>query len=142
MKRKLLVLALASVLSAAQAQITNTQQSILAPAVQTSAQVNSLDQVNQYYRGLHLVVTVTGYVSGSYTLTLQGKNLNTGNYYDLLVGTAINANGQMILKLYPGIPGSVGGAASDFLPQIWRVQLNGTGSPNMTIAVDAMLAGG
>ncbi len=142
MKKTLLAVALAAILSTAQAQITNTQISVIAPATQTAAQINSTDQVNQYYRGLHLVVTVTGYVSGNYTLTLQGKNLNTGSYYDLLVGTAISANGQTILKLYPGIPGSTNGAASDFLPQIWRVQLNGAASPNMTISVDAMLAGG
>ena len=142
MKKTLLAVALAAVLSIAQAQVVNTQVSILAPAVQTSTQVNSLDFVNNFYRGVHLVVTVTGYVSGSYTLTLQGKNLATGNYYDLLVGSAITANGQTVLKLYPGIPGAANGAASDFLPQIWRVQLNGASSPNMTIAVDAMLAGG
>lgn len=124
------------------AQAQNTQFTLLAPASSTAAQINSADVVNTYYRGVHVVVTVTNYVSGSYTVTIQGRNNATGSYYDLLVSSAITANGQTILKIYPGISGSVGGAASDFLPHTWRVQLNGASTPNMTIAVDAMLAGG
>lgn len=123
-------------------QVINSQLVVMAAAAQTAAQVNSADITNKYYHGTHLVITISGYVSGSYTLTLQGKNLTTGSYYDLLVGPAMAANGQTVLKLYPGITGSANGAANDFLPQTWRVQLNGTGSPNMTVVVDAMMAGG
>lgn len=136
------ILAAATPLRQARAQVTNAQLIILPATVQTAAQVNSSDVTNTYYRGVHLVITVSGYVSGSYTPTLQAKNVTTGSYYDLLVGTAITANGQTVLKLYPGIGSSANAAASDILPKTWRVQLNGASTPNMTIAVDAMLAGG
>lgn len=142
MKKTLLAIALAAALSAAQAQVVNKQQIVMPATAQTAAQVNSPDIANNYYRGVHVIVTVTGYVSGSYTVTVQGKNTTTGSYYDLLVSAAITANGQTVLKVYPGIPGAANGAASDFLPQIWRVQLNGASTPNMTVAVDAVLAGG
>lgn len=126
----------------ANAQLANLQTNIMPAAVQTAAQVNSQNIPNNYYRGGHIIVTVTSYVSGSYTVTLQGRNTATGNYYDLLTSSAIAANGQTILKIYPGITGVANGATSDFLPQIWRVQLNGVSSPNMTVAVDAVLTGG
>jgi hypothetical protein len=142
MKKTLLAMALTYALSAGAQTVSNSQFTVLPAAVRTAAQVNSSDYANNFYRGVHAIVTVSGYVSGSYTVTIQGKNLATGSYYDLLVGTAIIANGQTVLKLYPGINGVANGAASDFLPQTWRVQLNGAASPNMTIAVDAILAGG
>lgn len=121
---------------------TNAQLAVLTSAARTAAQVNSADITNIAYRCAHIVVTVSAYTSGSYTPTLQGKNVTTGSYYDVLVGTAITATGQTVLKVCPGLSGSVSGAANDFLPQTWRVQLNGLNTPNMTIAVDALLAGG
>lgn len=142
MKKTLLGVALVAALSSsAQAQLANLQINVMPAAVRTAAQINSADVANNYYRGAHIIVTTTGYVSGNYTVTVQGKNTSTGNYYDLLVSSAITANGQTILKIYPGISGFANGATSDFLPQIWRVQLNGASTPNMTIAVDAVLPG-
>lgn len=138
----LLVLAFVAMLSAAYAQLANLQINVMPAAVRTAAQVNSADVANNYYRGAHIIVTVTGYVSGNYTVTVQSKNTATGNYYDLLTSPAITANGQMVLKIHPGIAGVANGATSDFLPQIWRVQLNGASTPNMTVAVDAVLTGG
>ena len=122
--------------------VNNAQVNVIPAAVQTATQINSSDIFNPSYRGVHLVVTISGYTSGTYTATIQGKNNSTGNYYDLLVGPVMNANGQTVLKIHPGITSSVNGASADSLPSTWRVQLNGALSPNMTVSVDAMLIGG
>ena len=121
------------------AQVTNSQYIVLASAAQTAAQVNSADQINTYYHGAQVVINVSAYTGGSYTPKLQGKDAGTGLYYDILVGTAISATGQTVLKLYPGIAVLANGSASDLLPQTWRVQLNGAAAPNMTLSVDAMM---
>jgi hypothetical protein len=139
MWKKLLLVAAWLVAAQSQAQVQNAQYSLLTSAVQTAAQVNSPDQYNLYYRGVHVVVTVTVATAGTYTPKLQGKDAVTGQYYDLLVGPAIMATGVTVLKIYPGIASSVNGSASDFLPAVWRLQLNGAAGQNMTLSATMVL---
>lgn len=123
------------------AQVTNAQYSVIASGAQTAAQVNSADQTNTYYRGVHVIITVSAYTAGNYTVTLQGKDTTTGGYYTILVGTAISSTGTTVLKVYPGIGVLANGSASDMLPQTWRVQLNGAAGQSMTLSVDAVMEG-
>lgn len=118
---------------------TNAQYSLIASAAQTAAQVNSADQSNLYYRGAHIVITVSAYTSGNYTAKIQAKDATTGLYYDVLVGAAISSTGTTVLKIYPGIAVLANGSASDILPVTWRVQLNGLSTPIMTLSVVAVL---
>jgi len=118
---------------------TNAQYQLIASAAQTATTINSPDQTNSYYKGVHVAISVTAYTSGTYTAKIQGKNTVTGEYYDLLVGTAISATGVTVLKLYPGITSSANASSSDILPQTWRVQLNGASTPSMTLSVQAIL---
>ncbi len=108
-------------------------------AAYTASQVNSPDMGNSSYLGGQFIINVSAYTSGSYTVKLQGKDPVSGVYYDILVGTALSSTGITILKLYPGIATSANAAASDVLPQTWRVQLNGAATPSMTLSVDAVL---
>lgn len=122
----------------ARAQAGNLQSTILPSAARTAVQVNSADQNNLTWSGVHVTVNVSAFTAGSYTPKIQGKDPVSGVYYDLLVGPSIAATGITILKIYPGMAVVANGAASDFLPRVWRVQLNGT-TPSMTISVGANL---
>lgn len=91
---------------------------------------NSGDQVNINGKGAYVYLNVTAIGTGTVTLHIQGKDQNTGTYYDILVEpTAIAANGFFVYEVYPGItaiasPGTVGGirqSASNDLPRTWKV---------------------
>jgi hypothetical protein len=137
-----LVLTIAACLLSAPAQAQqapNQQVTIFPAAVQTATTVNSNDQQNASWKGLHLVVNVSAFTSGTYTVNLQGKDA-FGNYYTILSSTALAATGVVVLKVYPGETVAANLSASDFLPAVWRVQLVGATTPNMTISVDANLS--
>ena len=142
MKKICLLLALLTSLIApaafGQAVYGNNQSILLASAARTAATVNSTDQLNTVYKGGHFIVNISAYTAGTYTPHIQAKDPISGNYYDILVGTALNATGTTILKVYPGITASANAAASDLLPRTWRVQLIGA-SANMTLSVSAFL---
>lgn len=123
----------------ARAQAGNLGSIVLPSAARTTAQVNSSDISNLTWSGVHVIVNVTAFVSGTYTPKIQGKDPVSGTYYDILVGPAIGATGATVLKVYPGITTVANGAASDVLPRVWRVQLNGAASQSMTFSVGANL---
>lgn len=133
-----LVFLLSFVALTGRAQTTNANYVVQAAAAQTAAQVNSPDQLNIYYRGGHIVINVTAYTAGNYTPKVQGKTAG-GTYYDVLVGTAISSTGSTILKVYPGVAPVANGSAADFLPQVWRLQMNGASGQSMTYSVEAVL---
>jgi hypothetical protein len=134
---KYLLLLLAFVSSLTMAQTSNATFTPFASNALTSTTVNSPDIQNDKYRGAHVIVNVSTFTSGTYTPKIQGKDPVTGTYYDILVGPAIAATGTTILKIYPGIGTVVNGAASDVLPQTWRVVLTGASTPNMVLSVVA-----
>src|SRR5258708_17886946 len=115
----------------ARAQAGNLQSTILASAARTAAQVNSADQNNLTWSGVHVTINITAFVAGTYTPKIEGKDPVSGTYYDILVGTALGATGITVLKIYPGMAVVANGAASDFLPRVWRVQLNGATGQSM-----------
>lgn len=71
-------------------------------------------------RFLHVITNVTAYTSGSLTPTIQGKDA-FGNWYDLLVGTALAATGINVLKIGPGFTGSANAVATDIVPDAIRI---------------------
>lgn len=134
-----LALLLALVAPAAHAQLQNLATQILPSAARTTSPVDSADQTNSGWRGIHLIINVSAYTSGTYTPHVQAKDPVSGTYYDILVGSAISATGITILKIYPGMATISNGAAADFLPRIWRVHFVGASSPSMTFSVGAFL---
>jgi hypothetical protein len=135
----LILLLAACACTPASAQSTNSITNVFAPAAYTASTITSADQVNSWWVGAHVVINVTSYTSGSYTPHIQGKDPQTGAYYDILVGTPISAAGITVLKVYPGIGAIASAATPDILPQIWRVELVGASTPSMTLDVTAFL---
>ena len=105
----------------------------LVSAARTTTQTGS-DHKNLVYRGLHLVVDLTAFSSGSLTPKVQGKDGN-GIYYDLLVGPAIAATGTTVLKVYPGLTPSANAIANDFLPSVFRIILTVGDATSITYSV-------
>lgn len=96
-----------------------------------AANGNSTDQTNFNGRGLKLVTNITG-ITGSgtptLTVTIQGKDPVSGQYYTILTGAGITATGTQVLTVYPGIAVAANVSASDILPRTWRVAFTITGT--------------
>lgn len=107
-----------------------------------SAGVNGSDMKNAYARGVHVVVDVTAITGTSPTLTvtIQGKDPNSGKYYNLLVSNALTAVGTTVLRVYPGLVVTAGTHQNDVLPLHWRVitAIGGT-TPAVTARISASL---
>jgi hypothetical protein len=100
------------------------------------------DQAKHQARGMVLAVNVSA-MSGSgasLTVTLQGKDVVSGQYYTVLTSAAITTTGLTVLRIYPGISASANAAANDVLPPVWRVSYAITGtSPAVTATVGASM---
>ena len=113
------------------------QQSIkgtLLPSAARTATANSADISNPVNRGVHVIINVSAYTSGTFTPRIQGKNPITGVYYDILAGNTISSTGVTVLKVYPGIAAVANGSASDAIPGTWRFQMTGAATPSATFS--------
>jgi len=138
--KKLLKLALCLLPSFAMAQTGNTFSTPLPLTTYTAATVNSGTQANASYQCGHIIINVVTATSGTYTPHIQGLDQVSGVWYDILIGSTISASGTTILKVCPGIAALANGAAADFLPVSWRVQLIGASAPSMILSVGVNLA--
>lgn len=120
-------------------QLGNLTGTVLTSSARTATQTLSPDITNPQWRGGHFIIDVSAYTSGTLTPTIQGKDSASGQYYDILVGSAISATGVTVLKVYPGIAASANAAASDVLPRVWRFKMTGTATPVVTYSVGSQL---
>jgi len=111
---------------------------ILANASRT-ATVDSPDQQNLCWRGLHVVIVVAGVTdTPSIVVKIQGKHAG-GGYYDLLASAAITAAGTYILKVMPWAANVANVSAADLLPATWRVRVEHGDADAIEYAVYAAL---
>lgn len=101
---------------------------------------NSVDQNNAQGRGVVVGVNITAITGTSPTLTvtIQGKDTASGEYYTLLTSAALTAVGFTELTVYPGAAVTANVSASLPLPQTWRVSyaVGGT-TPAVTATIGA-----
>lgn len=70
-----------------------------ATVTQASPDINTLN-----FKGLTVILDVSAIGTASLTVLVQGKDAsNSGNYWTLLLSSAITANGTTAHTLYPGI---------------------------------------
>lgn len=120
-------------------QDPNRAVEILTSAART-ASANSVDFINYRSSGGHFIIDVTAVsATPSVVVTVQGKDENTGKYYDLLVSSAITATGTTVLKLYPGIEVVANLAASDLLPRLYRLKVVNADADSITYSITANL---
>lgn len=86
-----------------------------------SASYTGGDIVGTSAKGAIVVLDVGSIVAGGLTLNIEGKDRVSAKYYNILSSTPILASTTKVLKVYPGITASNNAAASDVLPETWRV---------------------
>jgi len=102
------------------------------PTFDTSALINMVaaagaqtlvgnDQTNNFSRGVNVGVYLQSLTGGSVTIHIQGKDAASGQYYDILVSSAIVTTGFTLLTVYPGLVVAANAAANAVLPATWRV---------------------
>lgn len=83
--------------------------------------VNGSDQTNYGARGVVVYVKTTAIGTGSITVTIQGKDTTSGDYYTLLAGAAIVTNTVNRYTVFPGATAAANVSANDQLPYQWRI---------------------
>lgn len=84
--------------------------------------VNSADQVNYNGRGVQVGINLTTMTTATVTVHIQGKDIASGQYYDILVSAGLVATGFTQLTVYPGGLTTANVATPQPLPRTWRVQ--------------------
>jgi len=125
--------------SAQQTNSGNITTTILASAARTAATVTSPDFTNNQWRGIIIILNVSVATAGNYTITIQGKDPVSGNYYPILTGAAVSTVSTNVYTIYPGTTAAANVSASTVLPRIWRVSLAGAASQNLTFSVAGYL---
>lgn len=112
---------------------------ILASASRTVLQnVDILNEEGRKY--LQLIVDVTlDPASASITPSIRGKD-RLGKYYDILVGAAIAATGQVVLRVGPGMIAAANLVANDFIPRYWNFAMAVADTDAITYSVVAELS--
>lgn len=131
-----------------QMSVTGSQALPLSPNVDTGALVtlttastggNSADQTNNNGRGVSLAVNISA-ISGTgatLTITVQGKDPVSGNYYNIFAAGGLTTTGTTAIQVYPGITTATN-AGSAVLPRTWRVLYAITGTtPSVTATISA-----
>ena len=95
-----------------------------------SADANSDDILNKGFRGLIVFFNVSVAAGDdTMTLTIQGKDAVSGEYYTLLTGGALSTTGLRVYEIHPEAAAASGGVtavANRILPETWRAQLDYT----------------
>lgn len=105
----------------------------------TTAQGTSADLRNENMRGVHVVLDVTVPGTGSVTLTIEGKDAVSGEYYTILAGAAVTTDSTNVYKVYPGLTAVLNATASDIIPHQWRVKVTHNNANAITYSVGASL---
>lgn len=127
--------------------VINQGVEVLASAARTDSTVTSVDQTNERWRGVRLILDITAKSGTNPTLDVkvQGKDPVSGNYYDI-PGAAFAEQSTVTtveLVIYPGVAETANVSVSDVLPEVWRVHATtgGTDTPTFTYSVGASLTG-
>lgn len=92
--------------------------------------------------GTAVVATTTAggaAIAPALTVTIQGKDPQSGKYYTLLASAAITTVSTTVLKVYPGLAAAANASVSDVLPQKWRVSVAAGDSDMATYSIAANL---
>jgi len=99
----------------------------------------SADQQNLGRKGIKVFVNITA-GAGTLTVTIQGKDPNSGTYYTILASAALSGNGMTVLTVYPAAPATANLSANDVLPDTWRISaVVGTNPVTATIGASVIL---
>ena len=121
----LVVLALCAAAAPAAAQNNtpvNRDVPVLTLTAQAAATVTSADLPNTTGRGVVVVINLTTMTTATVTVTVQGKDIISGQYYTLLASAGLTTTGTTVLVIYPGATAASNAAANSPLPRTWNVK--------------------
>lgn len=116
----------------------NLNTSILATGARTTTQT-SADQTNPNHRGLKIVLDMTTVGTGSVTIAINGKDLNSGKYYAILTGAAVTTNSTNVYTIYPGATAVGNTTVNDVLPRLFQVVVTANNANTATYSVSYSL---
>lgn len=116
----------------------NLNTSILASAARTTTQT-SADQTNPNHRGIKIVLDMTVVGTGSVTLTLNGKDLNSSKYYPILAGAAVITNSTNVYTVFPGATAVANSSVSDIIPRLFQIVITANNANTATYSVSYSL---
>lgn len=109
----------------------------------TAATFTSADLVNYNWRGCIVTFNVSAIGAGTtWTLTVNGKDPVSGNYYQIFSSAAVGATGQNAYVIYPGTTVSANLDVSAVLPRTFQivVTIGGTAlSSTFSVGIDYIL---
>lgn len=114
----------------------NVDATLLASSARTIT-TPSPDQTNSSGRGVIVVLDMSVVGTGSVTLSIQGKDSVSGNYYNLLTGAAVTTNSTNVYIVYPGVTVAANASVSSVLPRTWRVNVVANNANSATYSVSA-----
>lgn len=115
---------------------SNFDATLLASGAFTATQTGA-DQTNHNGKGVKVVVDVTAVTSSSLTVKIQGKDVASGKYYDILTGAALVGTGTVVMTVYPGATVAANVAVSDVLPKVWRIVATKGDASSWTASIGA-----
>lgn len=113
---------------------SNVDATGLASAARTTT-TNSGDITNYNGTGIHVVLDVTNAGTGSITLTIQGKDALSGQYYTLLAGAAVTTVSTNVYKVFPGSTVTANVSANDICPRTIRILVTHNNANSITYSV-------
>jgi hypothetical protein len=116
--------------------MSNDYKTVAVSETRTSPFV-SHEFTNWEGRGLILGTNVTS-INGSIIVSIRGKDLESGKFYDVLTSTAIIASGLSTMTVYPGIAASSNVTANSILPQTWDVVVTASGTATYSIGASVV----
>lgn len=113
----------------------NTNQLILASAART-ASVTGEDISNYNSSGAHIILDISAIsVATELTVTVQGKDSTSGNYYNILTSAVLNVVDTFLLKSHPDVTEEANFAVSDSLPLIFRINVAHSDTDSITYSI-------
>lgn len=113
-----------------------TQRKIAYSSTARTETPTAFDAATDGARGMHAVIDVTAITaSPSVVPTIDGYDPLSGKWYNLLTGAAITATGTTVLKIYPGIAAQANAAASDVVPDVFRIVMTHADADSITYSV-------
>lgn len=118
----------------------NVEFTALASAARTATTTSS-DIVTYNARGVTVILAMTTVGTGSVTITINGKDSLSGNYYTILTGSAVVTNSTNVYRIFPGATVAANAVANDQIPRIIQVVTTANNANSATYSVNCQFAG-
>lgn len=118
----------------------NVEVTALASAATTTTRTSS-DIITYNARGTTVILAMTSVGTGSVTITINGKDSLSGNYYTMLTGSAVVTNSTNVYRIFPGATAAANSVANDQIPRIIQVVVTSNNANSTTYSVNCQFAG-